>query len=166
MKRNRWIGPSAGASIVALALMAWLMVVCPANAQPGTEPAEVEPANSGSTGLWELRSHHLIFGMPRQSVLLKSGPARVWLHVKVRRPSPFYAEATAWTTSSKAASSKRVKVGSIRLALNWCGGSEDSTKKKTASHKQYQYIFGICAKKAKATAWCKNPSVGPVTVEA
>lgn len=52
---------------IAIALVAWLGAACGAMAQPGTEPAAVEPANAGPTGMWELRSHHLIFGMPRQT---------------------------------------------------------------------------------------------------
>lgn len=32
----------------------------------GQEPESVQPAGSGSVGLWELRSRHLVWGMPRQ----------------------------------------------------------------------------------------------------
>ena len=36
-------------------------------AQSGIDPAMVERANAGDSGLWQLRSQHFIWGMPRQT---------------------------------------------------------------------------------------------------
>lgn len=90
----------------------------------------------------------------------------VWLHLRIRRPSPWKAEATAWTTTTKNPKSKRVTVGTMRLKLDWCGGSEDSTKRRTKSHRQYQFYFPACLNGAKATVWTTGPKIGPLSGKA
>jgi len=43
------------------------MPIQPARGQSNTEPESVTRAGAGAAGLWQLRSEHLIWGMPRQT---------------------------------------------------------------------------------------------------